>query len=216
MSDSLPDLLKLKRWMEEYVLDRRMGEESVEERAYGGESPDFSGESAPAEYQIRLWPAAAAGAQPVYGLVRSEGYGRWCIFPFSPYAFPAIPEELRVLQDPPVRVVQGWNIRSVPTGVVAASWQVSELPKDQRLLFERWWVRVQSGDGSDGDGDGMTGPALLHPLDPRHGYLDHERKRVDAVLGETQVVYDEHGQQKAAEPAEEDEYPGDGPPYGGT
>lgn len=204
MSPSLSDLEKLKRWMEEFVLDRRMGEDEGD--ALGdGEPIDFSDEPAPADNQIRLWPAGGENEQPVYGLIRSEGYDRWQVFPFSPYAFPALPEELAVREDPPVRVVQGWNCRWVTTHEVSASWQVSELNGEMVLFFERWWLALRAESLDPGVFGAKTGPQLRHPLDPRLEYMDAERVRVDAVLGEAPVDYGESGVQMAAED-EVDEY----------
>ena len=210
MPSPLSDILKLKRWMEEYVLDQRMGEEKLCEFEKVGDV-DFSGEPEAEENQIRLWPAVREGDQPLYGLIRPDGYDRWRVFPFSPYAFPAMPDELLIREDPPVQVIQGWNTRSVPSGQVEKSWRVADLPVEKAFLLERWWVMVQSGTlPSERFGEDI-GPELRHPLDPRFEYMDFERERVDQVLGEATVEYGTGGMQMAAEEDEGEEYGAPGP-----
>jgi hypothetical protein len=199
------DLIALQKWMEEYVLDKRLGEEPS-----GGplvqSDLDFSGEPPPADNQIRLWPSVREEDPPLYGLVKESGYDQWMELPFSPYAFPALPEELRVREEPPARVVQGWNFRAVTGARVAASWMVAMIPEAYALLLERWWMCVQAGEmPREGFGEAV-GPVLRHPLDPRHGYLDAERIRVDQILGETPAVYADQELGKAAEPNEDGSY----------
>lgn len=205
MAKKQSELYKLKRWMEEVVLDHRMGRDGELEMG-DSSAPDFSQEPAPSENQIRLWPAVQGGDQPLYGVVHSSEYGFWRVLPFSPYAFPALPEELRIREEPPVRVLQGWNSRLVPQQRCAASWRVAELSAEQIFVFERWWLMVQSGEVSGASFGSETGPEIRHPQDPRHDYLASERTRVDMILGEEQAHYGEDSLRKAAEPAEESTY----------
>lgn len=199
------DLVALQKWMEDYLLDRRL-DDDLSSGPLVQHPPDFSGEPPPADNQIRLWPAVREDDPPLYGLVKEFGYDRWNVLPFSPYAFPALPEELRVREEPPVRVVQGWNFRAVACSLVAKSWFVTGIAVEVALILERWWMGVQAGEvPQEGFGDAV-GPELRHPLDPRHGYLDTERVRVDQILGETPAIYNGSELRQAAEPKEDGSY----------
>lgn len=192
--------------MEEYVLDRRMGVESFPGSGVE-EEVDFSSEPPPEDYQIRLWAPLEEGTSPLYGLLLSSGYDAWQVLPFSPYAFPAVPEELRVREDPPARVVQGWNARGVDTRSASASWKVADLPEDCRFLFQRWCLMIQAEEEVKETFADDVGPELRHPLDPRLEYLEVERTRVDLTLGEASAPYGMQQRDLAAEtPDPEEEY----------
>lgn len=104
--------------------------------------------------------------RPVYVLVLGLGEARGTrrVAPFARFDVPATPEEVITgLPPPPLRVLALWNQRVVPMVRLAAlAWSVRRLSRAQRLAAL----------ASD---DRRRGPPLVHPLDPRHAYLDEER-----------------------------------------
>ena len=191
---------KLELWMQDYALQKQL-EVEVATGNGGGESPDFSQEPAPAEGQIRLWPAVETQWPPMYGLLMRAGYGRWRVFPFSELATPATPGEMTVRQDPPVRVLQGWNARELQQAGVLESWFVDLVPDEKLFQVNLWWLCLEAGSELSGDLRTLCGPPLRHPLDPRHDYLDSEACRADICLGETPAIYKVSAElKKAAEP----------------
>lgn len=173
---------KLQNWLEEYQLYRQM-RHFPEEEICEPEPIDFSAEPAPREGQIRLWPAKNLTDEPVVALLMRGGYGQWRLFPFSPLALPAVPEELRVKEESPVRVIQGWNAKTVPTEMVKSSWCAGELEEDVLFRVNSWCLALKDGNFPETLSD-YIGPPLRHPLDPRHEYREDEQQRVDRCLGE--------------------------------
>ncbi|MDF3129835.1 hypothetical protein P0Y35_11560 [Kiritimatiellaeota bacterium B1221] len=204
---------KLKLWMEDYALHKQL-EIQAAETGGAGEAPDFSEEPAPAEGQIRLWPAVEMFFPPMYGLLMRAGYGRWRVFPFSELATPATPGELLVREDPPVRVLQGWNARSLPQAKVAQSWFVDVVPAEKLFQVNLWWLCLEGGSEPGGDLCRRCGPRLRHPQDPRHEYLDLEANRADVCLGEAPAVYQVDRDLKQAAEPEEGYGKGSGPDLG--
>lgn len=200
---------KLRQWLELYVRDRRLAGagDAVEDGgaggdAGGGERVDFGGEAGVQAGQIRLWPAVDGGSPPCYGVVlRAAGYGMWRVVPVSPLGLPGVPGELRVMEEPPVQVVQGWNCRVVPAGAVAASWVAGALPDAEVFRLEGFLLGLEAGEVPEGCRE-RAGPPLVHPLDPRHEYLDEERERVDRVLGAASAFLGGEGSDSWSEAAE--------------
>lgn len=192
--------LKLKNWMEEYALHRLLDVElSAGENQKS--TADFSQEPVPAAGQIRLWPAVKICWPPMYGLLMRAGYGFWRVFPFSELACPATPQELRIRNEAPVRVLQGWNARELSDAQVRHSWFVDALPEADLFRVNLWWTALQAGTTVAGGLQALCGPPLRHPLDPRHEYLDAESGRADGCLGERPAKYQVAGElPKAAEP----------------
>ncbi|MEX2606988.1 MAG: hypothetical protein WD708_06550 [Kiritimatiellia bacterium] len=180
---------KLHNWLLDYDLYRQMRPDAAGE-CCAVQPVDFTSEPAPSEGQIRLWPAGNLSDEPVYTLLMRGDYGHWRLFPFSPLALPAVPEELRVREEGPVWVIQGWNAKSVPSSIVASSWCVGELPEDIRFRINSWRLAMEDGGGMPDALSMFTGPPLRHPLDPRHHYQEEELQRVDHCLGESMPAVD--------------------------
>jgi len=198
--------VKLQMWMEDYALYQLLQSEKLS-KSEACTPPGFSQEPSPAERQIRLWPAKNMEWPPLYGVILSAGYTRWRVFPFSELAHPGVPQELKVCEEPPLRVLQGWNTREMSTRVAAQSWFVGVLPEEKWFEVNRWWLALSAGSPLAGPN---TGPELRHPRDPRHDYMEQEVCRIDACLGEERAEYGvKEKLKKAAEP--ESEY-GEPPP----
>jgi len=187
---------KLRAWLEEFAL--LQGEEFPSVSA--SSEIDFSEESAPEEGQIRLWPALD---EPFYGLLLRAGYATWRVLPFSPLSLPAIPAEARVREEPPIHVLEGWNLRTVSTAVVRQSWCAGTIPSEAWFWLQEWLMVVEEGGEMPERFLPQTGPRLKHPLDPRHAYLDREAERADACLGESPASYQTRPQSRAAEDSTE-------------
>ncbi len=177
----------LERWLNEYGVWRRLGPDAVDEAGEAerdsADTPDFAQEPAPATGQIRLWPAADPGDPPFYGLLAVPEYGTWGVLPFSPLSAPGTPEEMNLLEKPPVQVVQGWNLRRVGTVHVRNAWCAGRIPEAEIFRLEMFSAWLGSGEVPPFPLLDRLGPPLVHPLDPRYAYLEEERERADRTLG---------------------------------
>ncbi|WFB35775.1 hypothetical protein P3T73_16610 [Kiritimatiellota bacterium B12222] len=194
--------LKLKEWLEVYTLHCQLTVTSVPESS--AKVIDFSGEPVPANGQIRLWPAIELNDPPMYGVIMNAGYCRWRAFPFSELPLPASPQELQLRERGPVQVLQGWNCRELTQAQVSKSWWVDTLSEEKIFQLQLWWTGLQCGEEPVGHLKGLCGPALRHPLDPRHAYMASEARRADHCLGEAQLGYGQGAELPlAAEPESE-------------
>jgi hypothetical protein len=189
---------KLAAWCEELALYRIPDGET--EALCPQDSPDFSEQPVPEEGQIRLWPAGEQDAAPLYGLLVHAGYDRWQVLPFSPLGEPAVPAEVRVREEPPVQILEGWNRRELSGAQVRRSWCVDRIPEKVWFWLRDWLILVEEGRDMPERFREQTGPALRHPLDPRHEWLDAEAARVDDCLGEPSATYGTSSESIAAEP----------------
>jgi len=195
---------KLQAWLREAEMARRLREEAPACEPLPPRAVDCGGPP-PASGQIRLWPAADAGDEPFYALLMPADYGHWLLIPFSPYATPATPAEWCLREQAPVQVLQFWNRRRVPRARAANSWCAETLAENEQSRIREALLRMQAGEALEEDG---CGPPLLHPLDPRHEYLDEEAARVTRALGEAYALAedDENALRLAAEPRSDDPY----------
>jgi len=180
----------LSDWLGEWTLDQALGEEEATHSAVASPTPpaDLGGEAPPVAGQIRLWPGGDARDPPCYGLLLPSGYGEWWVLPFSRFAHPASPDEWRLRDDPPARVLQGWNRRRIATARAAASWPAGQVPGDGLFLPHAFLHGLESGGAPPPALRAGLGPPLRHPLDPRHEYRDLEWERVGRALGEVHAV----------------------------
>jgi hypothetical protein len=175
---------KLRAWMEEYHLQRILREdESPPERWVP--SLTFSEQPAPAEGQIRLWPATHNNDPPFYGFLLTGHYGTWKVLPFSSLSIPATPQEWACRERGPASVLQGWNRREVPSAKVQASWFAEDAAAELLLCVRIWWTALESGGPAPASLSPQLGPPLWHPADPRYEFLTAESERVDRSLGES-------------------------------
>ncbi len=174
---------KLQNWLVEHEFCQQM-RPSVDKETRETAPIDFSGEPASCEGQIRVWPAVNP-AEPVYGLLMRGSYGLWRVFQFSPLALPAVAEELRVREEGPVWVIQGWNTRTGPTTMVESSWCVGKVEEEVPFRVNSWWVTMGNEESFPEMLSTYIDPPLRNPLDPHHGYREEEQQRVDRCLGES-------------------------------
>lgn len=157
--------------------------------------------------------------RPVHlAILREEPDGDYRVAPFGRFSEPATPGELATGRDTPcLRVLCLWNARCLSSEQLRRSWLVDDMSGPEHKTFLKA-LRTVAGSGalpSELAADG--GPAVSHPDDPRHGYLDGESLAMDSVVAELRdtaggrsTVYptrDEHDLPMAAEPGEDYDAP---------
>ena len=123
---------------------------------------------------------ATTRRRPVYvGLVGRQETGvedeSWLVIPFGRLPLPAVPGELVTRrQAAPLRVLCVWNCALAAAARLARGWLVGRLT--ERELDLARGVRDLAPDSVPPAALARrVGPPLVHPLDPRHEYLDEER-----------------------------------------
>ena len=118
----------------------------------------------------------ATRARPVYvALVEAVCDGRWLVVPFGRFPVPALPGELATGRAaPPLQVLCVWNAAPVEAERLARGWQVGRLNwREKRWL--RQLLDLPPGAPPTRALALRLGPPLVHPLDPRHDYIEQER-----------------------------------------
>lgn len=134
---------------------------------------------------LRPFGMSLSQIRPVYVVVlRREGMAAWLIAPFSRFANPAVPGEwLTGLRSAPLRVLCLWNARVVDEAAIRSAWFCRKV---SRTMIERTldvWRLARQAKPVGRVSLQRVGPPLLHPLDPRHVYLQEERELLGAHLG---------------------------------
>lgn len=192
---------QLHRWLEEWQLDQELSEPRGFYPKPWHPQIDFSAEPTPAPGQIRLWPARDAEDDPFYGLLLAGGYGRWRVLPFSGYSLPATSGEWQLRQEPPLRVLQIWNLREINGQGAKSSWWAETVSTAHLFPLEAYLTAWKAGEFPETNPPEQGGPPLVHPLDPRHEYMESEFERVDRALGEFETAAEPNpGLDLAAEP----------------
>ena len=143
------------------------------------EPPRYNGGLSPLQAgSIVLLPpdTEVTRSRPVYvALIEATEGDRWRVVPFGRFALPALPGELATgRRAPPLRVLCVWNSAVVDSARLAQGWQVGQL-----LAREMRWVRqrldLPENTPPPAPLARRLGPPLIHPLDPRHDYIEEER-----------------------------------------
>jgi hypothetical protein len=175
-------------WLLEWTLDQALGEGEAPTAAVATPAADLGGDVPPAAGQIRLWPGRGPLDPPCHGLLMPAGYGTWWVLPFSRFAHPASPDEWRLCDEPPVRVLQGWNRRRVGSPLAAASWLAGRISGEALFLATVFLQALGEGGPMPPALRSKIGPPLRHPLDPRHDYFEWDGERLARALGEVTAV----------------------------
>lgn len=175
----------LQAWVAERALDGALA---------AGDAPDSPApepgrqtvldEPALALGQIRLLtPALAPGPTPRYVSVCDTHMGTVILVPFGRYALPALPGEYATsLMSPPLRVACLWNAIEVDAQRTAQnSWFAGTLDATIAARLSRALEWFHTGDPTLHQEVGVTGPRLIHPQDPRHEYIQEERRLSHAI-----------------------------------
>jgi hypothetical protein len=99
----------------------------------------------------------------------------WLIAPFGRFSEPAVPGEWRTgRRSAALRVLCLWNAHDLPEAICSQSWVVDRLSEQKRttaLAVRQFQLEGRSLRAVELR---HVGPPLLHPLDPRHEYLEQE------------------------------------------
>lgn len=171
---------QLAEWVDAYQLDRQLREPGPPEAAACNENAPPG--PSPAPGQIRLLAPTTVSLpdveRPVYVLLMpAESAEAIRLIPFSRYPIPATPQEWRTgFNQQPLRVLCLWNQHVCDRARLPGNWLVKSITPKQQAEVAR---ALQVSNGLQTYASRRFGPPLLHPLDPRHVYLQEERMLLD-------------------------------------
>ncbi|HOW97601.1 MAG TPA: hypothetical protein P5567_02175 [Kiritimatiellia bacterium] len=174
----------LQQWLHEWTVDlalRGDGEEPPPDAV--GRPPEAGPSAAPGQVRLLFPCTGPEGARLCYlAVLREVRPGHFLAAPFGRFSVPATPGEWRTPRaEAPLRVLELWNARVLSGAALAASWTVDELlpreREDALAVYQAWYARQ----APPGEPDIRTGPPLIHPLDPRHEYMEEECAWMDGV-----------------------------------
>ena len=118
----------------------------------------------------------ATRRRPVYvAVIDAVHDGAWRVVPFGRLPVPAVPGELATgRRQTSLQVLCVWNVGSVEGGALVRGWLVGRLTVHE-MRWARQLLGLQPGAKPASALALRLGPPLLHPLDPRHDYLEQER-----------------------------------------
>ena len=167
-----------RRFMQSYLLDCRMREASAADDAEDigtwetavvpTPSDPFDEELAPG--QIRVLSQLDAIVYVV--LLRRWTASSFLVMPLSKYSFPATDEEYLTRQDGGMclRVLQGWNTRTLQDETLRQSWVAGELNQDDLSAAMALWNYVLGDADLPEDRLARTGVPIYRADDPRLSY----------------------------------------------
>lgn len=166
-----------RRFMQSYLLDCRMREASADDTEEVGSwettvspMPSDPFDEELAQGQIRVLSQLDAIVYVV--LLRRWTDSSYLIMPFSKYSFPATDEEYLTRQDGGMylRVLQGWNARTLQDETLRQSWVAGELNQEDLTAAMALWNYVL-GDADLPDNQlARTGVPIYRADDPRLSY----------------------------------------------
>lgn len=170
----------LAAWLAEWRLERELPPPPAEKAsgtaapADGHDAPDLTAGGGLARGDIILLPPVGevAASRPVYvALLRESAPGVWLCAPFSRFSTPATEGEYATGRAfDPLKVVCAWNAAPVPSPTLAKGWRTGRLPAAEIEVLDAF----ASGARAELP-PARRGPPLVHPLDPRHDYLEEEK-----------------------------------------
>jgi hypothetical protein len=197
---------RLAAWLWEWEADRRLQRAAEED----GTTPQvcrypvpLKRGAAPAAGQIRLLPPStpATCERPVYvALLDRDGSRGWRVAPFGRFALPALPGELALRRSAVhLRVLCLWNRFLVSESLLRAAWPAGRLGPSERSNVAVVLAALEGAPLPDRLAR-RVGPPLVHPLDPRHAYVEEARGlRLAFEAAESESVLPGDALQMAAE-----------------
>ncbi|NQU40398.1 MAG: hypothetical protein HQ523_10635 [Lentisphaerae bacterium] len=130
-----------------------------------------------------LHPEIEPTALRYVAVVAPHSATAWTVLPFGLLSEPATPDEIRTDRTPPpLRVLCPWNRLQITTAHLQRCWLADQLTPEEAM----WLGSALSMHGEHAPHPPeRTGPALRHPLDPRHDYRAREaafRQRLTATV----------------------------------
>jgi hypothetical protein len=156
----------------------------------------LSNEPSPEPGQIRLLSPSIHGAdtRPVHvAILQEEDPETFTISPFSRFSEPATEKELLTGRDTPfLRVLCLWNAQHIPLHILQKSWLVDEMSHDElndaiTILGYRSTDCLLSPSLAQ-----RIGPEIVHPLDPRHDYLQQESELMQQIISPNKTSFPYH------------------------
>ena len=167
-----------RRFMQSYLLDCRMRKASAADDAEDtgtwettvSPTPSDPFDEELAQGQIRVLSQLDAIVYVV--LLRRWTASSFLIMPFSKYSFPATDEEYLTRQDGGMclRVLQGWNTRTLQDETLRQSWVAGELNQDDLSAAMALWNYVLGDADLPEDRLARTGVPIYRADDPRLSY----------------------------------------------
>lgn len=193
-----------RRFMQSYLLDCRMREASAADddtedtgtwETTVSPTPSDPFDEELAQGQIRVLSQLDAIVYVV--LLRRWTASSFLIMPFSKYSFPATDEEYLTRQDGGMclRVLQGWNARTLQDETLRQSWVAGELNQDDLTAAMALWNYVLGDAELAEDHLARTGVPIYRADDPR---LSYKQETLDLFR-----ELDEQDMEMAQQPEEE-------------
>lgn len=198
-ADAVAARLRLDEWLRERRIDLALPAASVDCAHSAAMPPQALESAAPLDglpaaakravrlAQVRLVRpglAAAARDRLLYLLVLGRpARGVWMAAPFGRYTTAALPGEIERPGAPvPLRVVCLWNSRRLPDGWLRQCTFATALPAAEQRTLAAALRALKRGTPLPSPLRPLAGPPLLHPLDPRHDYLEEEREALESLV----------------------------------
>jgi len=139
----------------------------------------------PAEGDVVLLPPIGRITQsrPVYFALRKHEEDGWLAVPFARLPLPATDSEFATGRaERPLRVLAPWNAGILSDDILEQAWKVGRLRPVELAALRAY---------ENGKTPSLkAGPPIVHPLDPRHNYLDEERELwVECSLDSSKLDY---------------------------
>ncbi len=224
----------LAAWLREWRLEQEL---PPAEGAADAKPPETAADTAEAQAPDRTVRATEAGlaagdivllppegsgpaSRPVYvALLRKEAPGQWLCAPFSRFSTPATEGEYSTgRQYAPLKVVCAWNAGAITADVLCRGWLTGRLGAAELKTVSDFALRRRAELPPS-----RRGPPLVHPLDPRHDYIEEERTLWFDIGGnalrpaeEPFVLEVREAQSEYAADGDDGPPSGDGGPEGGS
>ncbi len=193
---------RLQRWISEWQIERRLraappapsaaamppGERNTPAGRGGLYPPAAQLDASPpvTRGQIRLLgpDSAATRRRPVYIAILDVAEAEVLAAPHSPFSEPAVSGELLVSRRTlGMQVLCLWNARRLARATAEAAWWTDSLTAAELAAALAVLRHACEGAALPSEVAGQVGPPLVHPLDPRHDYLEEAAEEMDAIAG---------------------------------
>ena len=191
---------RLRRWLDDWEMDCRLRDATPPEGRSARPAPPSIAPPAPrsrlatgdgaeptvAQGQIRLLrpEAALSSLRPVYIAILAVSGEECLAAPHSPFDEPAVPGELLMTrQTLGLRVLCLWNARPIVRSTAEAAWWTDDLSVAELADALAVWRHVRDGVALPPGVADRVGPPLVHPLDPRHDYIEEAASEMDVIAG---------------------------------
>lgn len=191
---------RLRRWLDDWEMDCRLRDAPLPDGRSARPAPSSTtppalrsrlatsdGSGPPvAQGQIRLLrpEAALSSLRPVYIAILAVSGEECLAAPHGPFAEPAVPGELLMTRRTlGLQVLCLWNARPIDRATAEAAWWTDELSDAELADALAVWRHARDGVALPAGVADRVGPPLVHPLDPRHDYIEESASEMDVIAG---------------------------------